>query len=102
MGAGLERLYDCSKNFGLLLIIEQVVNMLASKEKDFISVEDYLQRELIRDTKHELVSGSIYVMAGASKNHERLSGNIYVEDVYHRVQNEDVVEFLNAKALSFR
>lgn len=62
-----------------ILGIEQVVNMLARKEKDFVSVEDYLQSELIRDTKHELVGGNIYAMAGASKNHERLSGNIYAE-----------------------
>lgn len=46
--------------------------MLAGKEDDFIGVEDYLQSELIRDIKHELINGNIFAMAGASKNHERL------------------------------
>lgn len=53
--------------------------MLAKKENDFISVEDYLQSELKRDTRHELVNGDVFAMAGASKNHDRLSGNIYGE-----------------------
>ena len=53
--------------------------MLAKKENDSIGAEDYLQSELIRDTKHELINGNISAVAGASKNHERLSGNIYAE-----------------------
>ena len=42
-----------------------------------ISVEDYLADELSRDKKHELIDGHIVMMAGASANHERISGNIY-------------------------
>jgi len=53
--------------------------MLAKNENNFIEIQSYLQSELIRDTKHELVNGKVYAMAGASKNHERLSGNIYAE-----------------------
>ena len=43
----------------------------------FISVEDYLADELIRERKHELINGHIVMMASASANHERISGNIY-------------------------
>jgi len=55
------------------------MTMLASKENDLISAEDYLQSELTREIKHELINGNVLAMAGASKNHERLSGNIYGE-----------------------
>lgn len=52
-------------------------NMLAKKKNDLISVKEYLDSELEREIKHELIDGHIYAMAGASANHERISGNIY-------------------------
>ena len=51
--------------------------MLATKNNDLISVEDYLKFELDSEMKHELVDGYVYAMAGASENHDRISGNIY-------------------------
>ena len=42
-----------------------------------ISEEEYLKAELISDVKHEYINGYIYAMAGASKNHERIAGNIF-------------------------
>lgn len=48
-----------------------------------ISTKKYLQDEINREVKHELVAGRIYAMAGASKNHERISGNIYAEFSHH-------------------
>ena len=51
--------------------------MLAIKTTDLISVEDYLTGELTSDIKHELIDGCVYAMAGASANHERVSGNVY-------------------------
>jgi len=53
--------------------------MATALKSELISVEDYLTDELARDIKHELVDGVIYVMAGASANHERISGNIAAE-----------------------
>jgi Uma2 family endonuclease len=50
--------------------------MLSPKHTDFISIADYLQNELIRDTKHEYLEGQIYAMAGASKNHQRIIMNV--------------------------
>lgn len=50
--------------------------MLAKKQDELISVEDYLTWELNSPTKHELIEGVIYAMAGASANHERISINI--------------------------
>jgi Uma2 family endonuclease len=43
----------------------------------WISPEEYLKRELLSETKHELVDGQIYAMSGASRNHERIAGNVY-------------------------
>ena len=51
--------------------------MLAVKDSDLISVNDYLEGEPISKVKHELIDGYVYAMAGASANHERISGNIY-------------------------
>jgi Uma2 family endonuclease len=51
--------------------------MLATKNNDLISVEDYLKWELASEIKHELIDGQIYAMAGASANHERIAGNVY-------------------------
>lgn len=42
-----------------------------------ISEEVYLQGELVSEIKHEFIDGEIFAMAGASKNHERISGNLY-------------------------
>jgi Uma2 family endonuclease len=53
--------------------------MLAIKNTDLISVEDYLKGELTSDIKHELIDGCVYAMAGASANHERISVNILSE-----------------------
>ncbi len=48
-----------------------------------IGVDEYLREELKRAVKHELIEGHIYAMAGASANHERISGNIYAEFRHH-------------------
>ncbi len=66
------------------------------KQDVFVTEDEYLKGELISDVKHEYVKGQAYAMAGASKNHERISGNIYAE-FRDRVQNEDVIEFLELK-----
>ena len=42
-----------------------------------ISIDEYLKDEMNREVKHELIDGQIYAMAGASANHERISGTLY-------------------------
>ncbi|MDT4289742.1 Uma2 family endonuclease [Methylomonas sp. MO1] len=44
-----------------------------------IRPEEYLRGELESDVKHQLVDGEAYAMAGASENHNLLSGNIFSE-----------------------
>lgn len=53
------------------------------KPGQFISIEDYLAGELIAETKHEYIEGAVYAMAGASKNHESISGNVLAEIRQH-------------------
>jgi len=45
---------------------------------DYISLEDYLWREQQAiDCKHEYVNGRIFAMAGASRRHNRGTGNVF-------------------------
>ncbi|MCK9394838.1 MAG: Uma2 family endonuclease [Methylobacter sp.] len=46
------------------------------KQEDWISEEAYLQSELLSEIKHEYIDGAVYAMAGASKNHQRITGNV--------------------------
>lgn len=47
--------------------------------KHQINQENYLQGELLSDIKHELIDGEVYAMTGASKNHDRIAGNIHTQ-----------------------
>jgi Uma2 family endonuclease len=44
-----------------------------------ISEEDYLAGELTSEIKHEYIDGYVYAMAGSSRNHERIAGNVFAE-----------------------
>lgn len=46
---------------------------------EWISVGEYLDGELQCDIKHEYIDGSVYAMSGASRNHDRIAGNVYGE-----------------------
>ena len=41
--------------------------------------EEYLKGELTREIKHEYIDGYVYAMSGASKNHDRIAGNVFLE-----------------------
>ena len=40
-----------------------------------ISVDDYLQEELLSEVRHEYLGGQVYVMAGAGERHNRIAMN---------------------------
>jgi len=44
-----------------------------------LSIDDYLAGERTSDIKHQLINGTVYAMAGASRNHHRLAGNVYAK-----------------------
>ncbi len=55
------------------------MNIIAKKPDYLISVEDYLEGELIAETKHELIDGAVYAMVGTSGNHQRIAINVLAE-----------------------
>ena len=42
-----------------------------------MSVDDYLQGELISEIKHEYINGQVYAMAGAKRARNIISGNLF-------------------------
>ena len=48
-----------------------------SQSQRWVSPEDYLEGELLRETRSEYFAGEVVAMAGASLNHNRIAGNIY-------------------------
>ena len=50
---------------------------------DYISEQDYLDNEKIRETKHEYFDGEVFSMAVASRSHQRLTTNTLVAIANH-------------------
>lgn len=57
-----------------------------------ITEEEYLAGEEISEIKHELIDGEVFAMSGASKNHERIAGNVFVNFHAH-LQNSPCEPF---------
>jgi Uma2 family endonuclease len=51
--------------------------MTVSLDYTYISPEDYLEDERLSPIKHEYIRGLIYAMAGASKAHGIVAGNLF-------------------------
>lgn len=57
--------------------------MALAAQQPFISEAEYLAGELASEIKHEYIDGEVYAMAGASRNHERISGNVLTQFMLH-------------------
>lgn len=53
--------------------------MLAVASPSYVSEQDYLEREKYSELRHEYLDGQVYVMAGASKRHVLITGNIFAQ-----------------------
>jgi len=51
--------------------------MQALAIRPFITVEEYLEGELHSAVRHEYIGGAVHAMAGASREHNLISGNLY-------------------------
>ena len=51
--------------------------MTAVNKPDLLSVEEYLEGEVLADVKHEYLGGTVYAMAGATIRHNRIAGNAH-------------------------
>lgn len=51
--------------------------MSTARERDWVSVEDYLAAEEASETRHEYVGGLVYAMAGTTPEHNLIAGNIF-------------------------
>jgi Uma2 family endonuclease len=52
--------------------------MTAAKKLNWISVEDYLEGELVSTVKHEYFGGMVFAMAGARNVHNRIALNTLI------------------------
>ena len=53
--------------------------MSALQKQNYLTEKAYLEFEEASDFKHEYVAGLIYAMAGATENHNLISGNIFFQ-----------------------
>ncbi|MEM9274365.1 MAG: Uma2 family endonuclease, partial [Cyanobacteria bacterium P01_F01_bin.143] len=78
--------------------------MIASPQDNYLTPEEYLQKEKESNTKHEYIEGEIHAMAGATdahvtialniavllRNHLRGSGcRVYISDMKARIENKN-------------
>lgn len=59
--------------------------MSSAPKQTSISVDEYLEGELISPIKHEYIDGVVYAMAGARNQHNVIAGNIFARLHYRMV-----------------
>jgi Uma2 family endonuclease len=68
--------------------------MIAAKNPQRVTVEEYLAFEAKSEIKHEYYAGEIYAMAGASPNHDYAKGNTHVQ-LYNQLRKRACSVFTN-------
>ena len=51
--------------------------MQAAVENEYVSVADYLAAEAASEVRHEYLGGLVYAMAGETRAHSQMVGNLY-------------------------
>lgn len=72
-----------------------------AKLKPRITVEDYLEGEKISEIRHEYLDGDVYAMSGASKRHNRISGNL-LEKLRNHMKGSGCETFYNEVKLRIK
>jgi Uma2 family endonuclease len=52
--------------------------MQAAVQNDYVTVEDYLAAEEASEVRHEYLGGLVYAMAGETRAHNQITGNLYL------------------------
>lgn len=52
--------------------------MQAAENRDYVTVEEYLATEEASDVRHEYLGGLVYAMAGETRAHNQIAGNLYI------------------------
>jgi Uma2 family endonuclease len=63
------------ENLASVVLGNRIARMSTVRHMAFISVEDYLARELVSQVKHEYVDGSLYALGGTRNVHNIIAGN---------------------------
>ncbi len=64
--------------------------------QNYISIEEYLEGEVISKVKHEYIDGEVFAMAGASRKHNLISGNIFSDLKNKLKQNKSSCEIYSS------
>src|SRR6266850_2961353 len=67
--------------------------MQAALNRELISVDEYLTGEEASGIKHEYINGTVYAMAGGTKEHNQIAGNIY-SALLHRLRGRPCKAFI--------
>lgn len=65
---------------------------MITKEKKYISPDEYLKLERLSPTKNEYYKGEIFAMSGASTKHNIISGNIFAA-LHAKLKNTEYMTF---------
>ena len=66
----------------------------ATASTAWISPEEYLRGELSSEIRHEYFAGEVFAMAGASREHNFIAGNIFGE-LYAHLRGKKCAPFIN-------
>ncbi|HEX8249907.1 MAG TPA: Uma2 family endonuclease [Pyrinomonadaceae bacterium] len=66
-----------------------------AEKVEYISVEEYLEVEKLSQMRHEFIDGQIFAMAGASKRHNQICGNLY-RNISSRLIGSDCDVFMES------
>ena len=59
------------------VVFDKTAPMQTAAKHDFVSVEDYLIAEAASEVRHEYLGGLVYAMAGETRDHNQIVGNVY-------------------------
>ncbi|MBK9334734.1 MAG: Uma2 family endonuclease [Ignavibacteria bacterium] len=65
---------------------------MTTKDKNYISPEEYLKIERASEIKHEYFNGEIFAMSGASLKHNIITANLLI-DLGNKLKNSECIPF---------